>query len=485
MTLRTLTTWIQKAIVVLVMMTVLGAAGGFAHPPTAHAQLSVFDSANFLENAKTAVESTISAAADVVTSLGVETLVTKEFILDELAFSLAQFTLRKMSNSIIDWINSGFEGSPAFITDIGGYIQDTIDEAAGDFIYGTELGFLCSPFELDIRLALSQSHFDRFDDARCTLTDIGGNIENFYSGTFEEGGWEGWFELIQPQNNIHGAYGLASAELGLRTRDAEFRQAIQIGVDEGFLSWEECTPVAGGDEQCTRRTPGNVISEHLSFELTKGERALLEADEINEIIGAFFSQLAVQAITGATGLLGLTDDGNYNGTGQSYLDLVEQEAVENTFGTETLFVSDAIAAESNYRGLQQGVIDRVNDLESLIAANQSCSSVPNNVASHISRHRDNAQNKVDQSNATIATLRSIDARYTATDDPEEQLNIYNEFATLQASGQIHSPVQTVAEEFEIDDIIEEINNEISRVSNLISSCNSGGGSGPPPRDPGN
>ena len=71
----------------------------------------------------------------------------------------AKVFLRAMVRSIIQWINSGFQGAPAFVTDLRGFLVDVADEIAGEFIYQSDaLRFLCSPFQLDVRIALAGTY---------------------------------------------------------------------------------------------------------------------------------------------------------------------------------------------------------------------------------------------------------------------------------------------------------------------------------------
>ena len=155
------------------------------------------------------IQETLSATANT-------TLQLKELGLDGIANKLAQQAVRQMTTSIVRWINTGFEGSPAFVTDLGGFLKEVADNVAGDFIYGSELGFLCSPFELNIRAALEIQYATPFEErASCTLTDIVGNV-NGVATSFSDSltSWDDWFEVTtKPQNNQYGAYMLAQQEL--------------------------------------------------------------------------------------------------------------------------------------------------------------------------------------------------------------------------------------------------------------------------------
>src|SRR4029077_9553288 len=58
-------------------------------------------------------------------------LLTKETILDCIAWALAKMIWKAVAASVIDWINSGFNGNPSFIQDIGKFMTGIADQAVG------------------------------------------------------------------------------------------------------------------------------------------------------------------------------------------------------------------------------------------------------------------------------------------------------------------------------------------------------------------
>ena len=103
-----------------------------------------------------------------------------------------QIIISNITNSIVTWINSGFQGNPAFISNPESFFTDVGDQIAGNFIAGTELGFVCEPFSLDIRSALAINYSSTYVQRNyCRLTDAIRNTENFAkftNGDFSQGG---------------------------------------------------------------------------------------------------------------------------------------------------------------------------------------------------------------------------------------------------------------------------------------------------------
>jgi len=224
---------------------------------------------------------------------------------DLIAINIANIALELIINETIVWINSGFEGNPAYATDPEQFFTDIADNIAGDFIAGSDLGFLCSPFQTKIRLALQRYHTQR-RQFQCTLTDVVANIDAFYVN-FSEGGWDAWFVMTQNDaNNPYGAYLEAQIELDSRIAKAVGIQDKQLNWNSGFLSWTECKKQHEGTGKCLERgpvkTPGKVINDQLNTVLATGVHKLELADEFDELVSALFVQLLKQVVFGAKGL---------------------------------------------------------------------------------------------------------------------------------------------------------------------------------------
>ena len=234
---------------------------------------------------------------------------TKECLLDGIVVLIREVMIAAVTRSIVNWINSGFNGNPAFVDDLGGFLLGVGDEAAGEFLRASGLGFVCEPFRANIQFSLSVRYFSEERDV-CTLTDIINNIDGFFND-FNQGGWSGWFSLTtQKTNNPYGGFLDASSKLSARIVNAKGEQIKLLDFGEGFLSFEECESVddegLGQEDVCHIATPGSVINEQLNFQLGSGQRQLELADEIDEIIGALFSQLVQQVLTGSGGLRATT-----------------------------------------------------------------------------------------------------------------------------------------------------------------------------------
>ncbi len=262
----------------------------------------------------------------------------RESILDAIAYHIAKAFIAQIIQSTITWINNGFKGSPAFIQDLGGFLLNVADEAAGEFI--KELGeigsFICSPFRLDIQLALTleyQRANPKNREEICKLSDIVDNVEDFYRGEIaRDNFWEQWIEVTSSPTDWtpYGQLIEARADMELRIINSKGQVLEETKWGSGFLSSKVCETVEspnGPKEKCVISTPGQTIASSLNKALGASTDQLVAADEINELIGALIGQIANQALTGAAGLLGLSVAGSSgNGSGESYVDAAVRES---------------------------------------------------------------------------------------------------------------------------------------------------------------
>lgn len=299
----------------------------------ARAQWVVYDPANFAVNTTNAVNTTFG-------------LTMKEGGLDGLAWIIVNLIIERIAASTVQWINSGFKGTPSFITNPERYFTTLGDNIAGQYIFANpNLNFLCGPIQAKIRLALTQNYL-REPYWQCTLTDAYGNMEDFM-GDFSKGGWDKFFELTQkPQNNPLGAFLQAENELNLRISTRKDTAQEEFKWGNGFMTFKTCkkwspagsldqfgtmklpepppdVPVDKSREQRTcleteTATPGSVIQSQLNKTLGLGSDKLAVADELNEIVSALLNQLVNQVVGGiGKGLRGLSEKDTKN---QSFVD---------------------------------------------------------------------------------------------------------------------------------------------------------------------
>jgi len=258
------------------------------------------------------------------------------------AFTILKKKLLDMLvDDIVKWIQGG--GKPRIVTDWKGFLGNAADQAGGQFVDKyLGLGLLCGKFALQLRFVLVAPR--TFDTAvRCTLSDMGKNIGNFFND-FTQGGWKNWIDVTETQGNIYGTYlTLLDQKIGLEAQAAQSAQNEGVS-SSGFLGDKVCIkrqcpnratnqsgpvenyPGTGGwkqDEldqgegnfceclQWETRTPGKILGDAASKAMGKDIDWLISSKEFSEYIGAILD--AVINRTVKEGMLALKTSGGSSG----------------------------------------------------------------------------------------------------------------------------------------------------------------------------
>ncbi len=362
----------------------------------------------------------------------------KNFVWDRLATLFAKQLLHQMTASVVNWINGGFQGSPAFVTDPESFFLDAADQMTGQFIReGGPLSKLCSTgLSNSIRLALALdqtiSASKRYE---CTLgkmvNNVRGTVEGFTGGDFSQGGWPAFVSLsIEPQNNAYGSYLQAHSELLTAIGVKQDSINMDINRGHGFLTYPNCKDVtsqmsdpssvglndtdfdqltstgrasagygANGAsisvktkydsktgnttvQRCTNETPGSVISGLLGKQLQGPATELELADNINAVVNALVSQMVTQVLSG--GLRGLSKGGS--GSQPSYtaqiireLNTSQETEVQNAGGQLSTVFDPAIQTLIEYKGIYDQAITLASSTRSTYISIRTCYASTSNV----------------------------------------------------------------------------------------------------------
>ncbi len=265
--------------------------------------------------------------------------------------TLKKRLLDTLTDETIKWIQGG--GSPKFVTDFGGFVEDAGQAAIGEVAQEIGLGDLCTGIDpVRLRFQLETPVFSQ--RVSCTLDDIVGNIDRF-AESFQSGGFIGYQELLKPQNNRWGLEIMASSEAARREAGAQEALRQEVNSGRGFLSTKQCLEweARGTDDSgksvskkfpynsssfikpypdssepppvlvtginniewvCSEdrvTTPGTAIAEGLERSLYSDLDYLVNAQELSAYLGAIFDAAINRLIVeGVEGIQSLKPSGN-------------------------------------------------------------------------------------------------------------------------------------------------------------------------------
>lgn len=280
----------------------------------------------------------------------------KDCILDAIAWAAINFILQQMLHAVAVWIESGFEGGPAFITDPEGFFTDMADIIAGEMIFGDDLRVLCSPFQLQLQLNVLLRLFGPPAKERnyCRLSDVVTNVSNFLEGSFEDGGWPAWFTVsVTPNQNLWDAMIGAETSIGFRissrtgTIDRELGDSRFFGIRDKIGKYV---------------APGKFVQESANKAFFAGQERLQVADEIDEVVSAIIG-LIINEVLGPGGLLGLGEAKDTGGgVRASYLDRLGAASDPVRLKNEILSAIDTLVIEA---GANPAYADQIPVLNAL------------------------------------------------------------------------------------------------------------------------
>ncbi len=275
----------------------------------------------------------------------------KESCGDAIAFSLSKLALQKVTESTLNWVNSGFSGNPFYVQDPSSYFKSIESEQVGQYL--RVLPQKNPLFGEIIRNTILGQFTGKATPAASLPNNILGNQFKNYNEDFRSGGWDMWFASLEDNYNPVGAYFGASNELGSNIDRTITEVKDELNQGSGFLSQKKCVEYAapttatntlGGatglsvtctspgnctttanpyaanadanqQRQCIRWqtvTPGSIIAEQLKMTTTSVIRQTELADEVNESLASIFNAIINQLFN--KGLTALRSRSSSGGT---------------------------------------------------------------------------------------------------------------------------------------------------------------------------
>jgi hypothetical protein len=277
----------------------------------------------------------------------------KECVLDPLVNNIKEMLIDSITADLVAWIESGFEGEPAFLTNPTAYFKDIGKAAVSAYLYDSGMDeFICEPFRVDVILQFLWDYEtppqSQFGSLSCDLEDVfsegvvltvggrgdpnneisgqtgggrGGNSTTTtitrdtrssterYRAAVEEGDFNaggalmGMSKMLEPGNNQYDQTVRVQANAKAKIDNIEATEKTAIAQGSGWLS-QRCDTDGDGkkEEVCT---PGHYIAGQVDQWMGSSLSQLELADEFAEILDALIKYVVTEILTSVSGDYGL------------------------------------------------------------------------------------------------------------------------------------------------------------------------------------
>jgi hypothetical protein len=248
----------------------------------------------------------------------------KETCLDAIANTLAKQALAQVTNKTLAWINTGLDGNPFYVKNIDSFLGDIKNQQVRSYLniannINKRDGDAVST---SVTYKILEMITGRQYQAPTALTPLEQKYEDF-TNDFSKGGWNSWYRMTQLGENPIAGVLTTSEQLGKNIAQQQELAKQELAQGGGYLSAKKCVqyypydPINdagainenGNTLRCAKyevTTPGSAIEAQANTVLTSSTRQLEAADELNEVLGAFFDNMLNKLIQ--KGLNGLHRD---------------------------------------------------------------------------------------------------------------------------------------------------------------------------------
>ena len=384
--------------------------------------------------------------------------------LNGIAWALAKVAIQSITKSTVNWINSGYQGSPAFVTDISKSLRQTGDAFANQFVNQlVTQESLQSPFINQVAQAVGAAYYlDTNKNAiawqlKYTLNTVTANDRAFINGeNFHEGGFNAWMAMTQnPANNPFGANFIAGERMSQQVAAAANNKLKELDFGKGFLSWKGDCQASNQDvagefysgpsanlsdaDKCATysiQTPGSVVESQLEQQLGSPIRQLELADSINEILSAAVTQLLSSALS-SSGLLGASRPAS--GGGSSALNIATNP---------NLTLNGSVAGSAN--GFSQTIANHISQIQTYTRNWQKVLTAANAARDHLNTLgctdlvSSKVQSAIDTANLHLGygstdlgqftkLQAQLDAAQSSSDSVNQVVSVTNQYQKLLSS----------------------------------------------------
>lgn len=342
-----------------------------------------------LDVAPTTIANTLKTALielrTALTGLSIDSLNLKETVLDPIAWNMAKQLQQQLVGNLLKWVGGqlpGQNGQAQFIQDYSEYWGKLFDEVTGQILSDNTLSGLCSEeadFQAKVRVYETHVATRSSDQPAFSCSD---------NTTANTSGKSAVARLL--------AKNLECSDVTCAGFYAEYKQALRVAnsfantnkltdLTRGMIPQQVCKeeqiPLPNGQtatsRPCKLVSPPFLTPDTVSFYLTQMPGLqLLQIDEFNEVVSNLMSNLTNQAVTGLTGVLGLSGNPNYSrnvfgeGGNLSYVDALIADDIASYQTVVGNPIREALNVEKQYEVMLKKIAAELKIIDDKLAADR-------------------------------------------------------------------------------------------------------------------
>ena len=216
---------------------------------------------------------------------------------DAVAYCLQNAMVNYINKSAMNWLNTAFNGNPAFVQNLTTFLTGISDQQARAFFTQLRGVNPNSPIQPWVYQNLVNGYNTSYSQlSRYTLNQYSSNPRAFVNGDWSQGGWSAQSHLYDPANFSYSALWLAQDELGSRVAAAQYDANQNLNWGQGVFPTRECnnqtnTVIPGID--CKTTTPASVNREVNVNRLLLSENRGSIATGFNQAIQGLLQELPI------------------------------------------------------------------------------------------------------------------------------------------------------------------------------------------------
>ncbi len=277
-----------------------------------------------------------------------ELLTYKECVADPLQAKILNSILANSTRFTFDFINSGFDGQPAFTRSIRKLSKD-ITRAVLEDVEDRILSGICSPQRDAVKIAVLTQYQYQTNIGRRTqcATDEGEEARRVEGDFVGGGGLDGMYRSLWNPGGGFAAFPNALSVTSEAQQEALNEEFKMLDWNDGWKSKVDCTSDADAhainiNGSCIGGKvvlPGSIIRDQASEATDRANQQLLTGDEIGEILDSLMYSIEQVVFQSIDGLFTLSERSS-SGRG-SYLDrMVGQDAQASTNTAQNALAAD-------------------------------------------------------------------------------------------------------------------------------------------------